>query len=108
MNCARASISFRIWCAICRSRVLSTGCPLTCGPVPRSAWTQRSSSLMGRAVMSLIDLSPTVTASASGRSRCPWQASQGRSLMYSSYLIRMYSEVVSRWRRAVLVSTPSN
>ena len=50
---------------------------------------------------------PIVTASASGRSRRPPQAGQGRPTMYFSISVLMYSDSVSRKRRSRLVTRPS-
>ena len=49
-----------------------------------------------------------VTASTSGRRRRPLQAGQGRSTMYFSSSVLMYSDSVSRKRRSRFVTTPSN
>ena len=49
----------------------------------------------------------TVTASASGRSRRPWQVGHGFWTMNFSSSVRMYSDSVSLNRRSRLVTTPS-
>ncbi len=52
-------------------------------------------------------LPPTVTASTSGRRRCPWQEGHSRTSMYSSISRRDHSEVVSMYLRSHELITPS-
>ena len=64
--------------------------------VSGSAATQARASLTDMAATSAMCRSPMVTPSASGLSRRPPQVGQGRSTMYFSSSVRMYSDSVSR------------
>ena len=55
-----------------------------------------SASVIDRSATSEMSRPSTVTPSASGRRRLPLQAGQGRSTMYFSSSVLMYSESVSR------------
>ena len=63
---------------------------------PAAAATQARASLTDMPATSAMCRSPMVTPSTSGLSRRPAQVGQGRSTMYFSSSVRMYSESVSR------------
>ncbi len=62
-----------------------------------TAWLDRSS----------IAFSLSRTASASGRSRRPWQAGHGWTDMYFSISVRIAGDSVSLYRRSSIGMTPS-
>ncbi len=61
-----------------------------------SARAHSSESVMDRSATSEMSRPSTVTPRASGRSRLPLQVGHGRSTMYFSSSVLMYSESVSR------------
>ena len=92
-------ISLRTIRAIVRSRSLTRS--------GRSA-THSSASVIVRTEISQMLRPSTVTPIASGRRRLPSHTGHGRSTMYFSSSVLMYSDSVSRKRRSRFVIRPSN
>ena len=63
---------------------------------------------MGCAQISAMDRSSTVTASAMGLSRDPWQVGQGTSRMNPANRSRLESDSASECRRSIYGIAPSN
>src|SRR5690349_7785139 len=74
---------------------------------PEIFFTHSSVFNTGQEVTVMMLISSTVTANAAGLSLFPLQVGQGRSDMNSLIFSRIYSELVSRYRRSKFVITPS-
>ena len=82
---------------------------LRLGLSPATAAIHPWASEMDLDVISVMLSPPTVTASASGFSRSPLHESQGLEAMYfASMSARTFSDSLSLYRRARLLTTPSN